>query len=66
METVVKIGGMKCGGCVNSISALLQELPDVQAVDVSLELNQATVQHGAGCDEAAIRNTIEDAGFDAL
>jgi len=66
METVVKVGGMKCGGCVKSVTGVLSELPDVQKVDVSLEQNEARVEHGAGCTLEAIKNAIEDAGFDAL
>jgi copper chaperone len=66
METVVKVGGMKCGGCVKSVTGVLSELPDVRKVEVSLEQNEARVEHGAGCSLNAIRAVIEDAGFDAL
>lgn len=66
METVVKVGGMKCGGCVKSVTGVLSDLPDVQKVEVSLEQNEARVAHGAGCTVEAIRAAIEDAGFDAL
>ena len=44
METVtLKISGMTCGGCVNSVRKVIAALNGISAVDVSLERAQATV-----------------------
>ena len=37
METEIGIGGMTCGGCVNSVKNVLQKIPGVTSVDVSLD-----------------------------
>ena len=66
METVIKVGGMSCQGCVKNITGVLQSLPGVSAVAVSLEANEARVSHNeAQVSVAALRTAIEDAGFDA-
>jgi copper chaperone len=65
-ETVIKVGGMSCQGCVSNVTGVLQALPGVSAVDVSLEAGEARVRHDpAQSDVAALRSAIEDAGFDA-
>jgi copper chaperone len=65
-ETVIKIGGMSCQGCVGNISGVLRGLSGVAAAEVSLEAGEARV----GFDPALIARgdllaAIEDAGFDA-
>ncbi|MCP5268845.1 MAG: heavy-metal-associated domain-containing protein [Zoogloeaceae bacterium] len=66
METVIKVGGMSCQGCVKNITGVLQVLPGVSAVVVSLEENEARISHDENqASVAALRAAIEDAGFDA-
>jgi copper chaperone len=63
--TVIKIEGMTCGGCVASVTRVLQALPGVGHADVSLEQKQATVEHDtalASVDQ--LRQAVEDAGFE--
>lgn len=65
-ETVIKIGGMSCQGCVGNISGVLGGLDGVVAAEVSLEAGEARV----GFDPERITRgdllaAIEDAGFDA-
>ena len=65
-ETVIKIGGMSCQGCVGNISGVLRGLAGVAVAEVSLEAGEARV----GFDPAQIArgdllSAIEDAGFDA-
>lgn len=66
MDTaIIKVQGMKCGGCVGSVTSVLRELPGVAEVDVSLEEGQARVVFdGSAVDLDAIRAAIADAGFD--
>ena len=66
METVtLKISGMTCGGCVNSVRKVIAALNGISAVDVSLERAQATVSFDpAQSKPADIKNAIRDAGFE--
>ncbi len=65
-ETIIKVGGMSCQGCVRNVTGVLQALPGVAAVDVSLEAGEARVRHdSAQSDVAVLKSAIEDAGFDA-
>ena len=65
-QTIIKVGGMSCQGCVKNVTGVLQALPGVGDVVVSLEAGEARVSHDATkTDVAALRAAIEDAGFDA-
>ncbi|NMG14676.1 heavy-metal-associated domain-containing protein [Aromatoleum bremense] len=65
-ETVIRVEGMSCGGCVRSVTAALKSLPGVTDADVSLESAQARVQYDpATVSEQQLREAVEDAGFDA-
>jgi len=68
METVtLNIKGMTCGGCVKSVTTVLQELPGVSAVNVSLEQNNATINYEPSkVKPAQFKSAIEDAGFDVI
>ncbi|KAB2928471.1 MAG: heavy-metal-associated domain-containing protein [Dechloromonas sp.] len=65
-ETVIKIGGMSCQGCVGNISGVLGSMAGVASAEVSLEQAEARVRFDpASVDRAALVAAIEDAGFDA-
>lgn len=65
-NTVIKIGGMSCQGCVKNITGVLSGLAGVASAEVSLEAAQATVAFDpATVSRAALLDAIEDAGFDA-
>jgi copper chaperone len=67
METLnLKIGGMTCEGCVASVKRVLEALPGVGAVDVSLTRAAATVQYDPNAlQRNRLKAAVEDAGFDA-
>lgn len=63
--TVVKIDGMTCGACVNSVTRVLKTVPGVREATVSLEPGEAHVSFDpARADIAKIRKAIEDAGYE--
>lgn len=65
-NTVIKIGGMSCQGCVKNISGVLSALAGVSSAEVSLEAGEAQVAFEAQTvTRAALVAAIEDAGFDA-
>ena len=64
---VIGIGGMSCQGCVKNITGVLQALPGVEQVNVSLEAEQATLVYDPGkANLPQFKAAIEDAGFDVL
>ena len=64
---VIGIGGMSCQGCVKNITGVLQALPGVEQVNVSLEAGQATLVYDPGkANLSQFKAAIEDAGFDVL
>jgi copper chaperone CopZ len=66
METVLKVQGMTCQGCVKSVTRVLQALPGVDAVEVSLERGEAALRHDPGrATVEDFRKAVEDAGFAA-
>lgn len=65
-SSIFKVGGMSCQGCVKSVTKVLLELPGVNQAEVSLERGEARVDYDAGkVTRAALRQAIEDAGFEA-
>lgn len=68
METITfNIKGMTCGGCVKSVTSVLQKVKGVSKVDVSLEQNHAIVSYDpkqAKPDQ--FKAAIEDAGYDVV
>ncbi len=67
METLVlKVTGMSCGGCVKSVTGVLEALPGVSKADVSLEKNEAVISYEAGkVSREQMVQVIDDAGFEA-
>ena len=64
--TTIKVSGMTCQGCVRSVTRVLQAVPGVDAVDVSLERGEAELRFDpARAGVPAFRKAVEDAGFEA-
>lgn len=67
VKETVKIEGMACGHCVASVKKAVESLSGVKSVTVSLEKKQAVVEFDdAATDLAAIKNAIEDQGYDVV
>jgi len=65
-NTVIKIGGMSCQGCVKNINGVLGALTGVASAEVSLVAAEAKVAFDPQVvSRAALLEAIEDAGFDA-
>jgi copper chaperone len=66
-DEVLTITGMTCGGCVNSVTRVLEALPGVQKVDVTLLPGQARVRiDETQVDIAALKKAVAEAGFTAV
>lgn len=60
----IPVTGMTCGGCVASVTRVVQRLGGVKSADVSLADGRAVVRFEADqVSVQAIRDAIEGAGF---
>ena len=65
-NTVIKVGGMSCQGCVKNITGVLTGLAGVASAEVSLDAGEASVVfESQTITRTALLDAIEDAGFDA-
>jgi copper chaperone len=66
-QIVMGIGGMSCQGCVKNVSGVLQALPGVEQVEVSLEAKQARIVYDpAKVGVPEFGAAVEAAGFDLI
>lgn len=67
METMnIAVGGMTCGGCVKSVTTILNGLPGMQKAEVDLARANATVSFDpAQLNRDAITDAIVSAGYEA-
>lgn len=63
MQTSYSVPGVSCGHCRTAITSEVSRVAGVSAIDVDLERKVVTVT-GAGLNEAAIRDAIDEAGYD--
>lgn len=68
MQTeIIKIKGMTCMGCVNSVKNVLEKIPGVNVADVSLEQKQAVIQYDAATTSPnQFKDAIKEAGFEIV
>ena len=68
METIsIPIEGMTCGGCVKSVTGVLEKIDGVKLVVVSLVKKQAAIQFDeAKTSPRIFKQAIEDAGYEVI
>jgi copper chaperone CopZ len=67
--TTYLVAGMSCEHCARAVTAELTRLPGVEAVEVALsdtEPAQVTVSSAAPLDEQAVREAVDEAGYDLV
>jgi copper chaperone len=66
MQTVsLGVSGMTCGGCVRSVTGVLQGLEGVVKAEVSLEKQRAQVDYDPGkINVEQLKHAIEEAGYE--
>ncbi len=63
-EVVIRVGGMMCATCVETIAAALRALPGVISVSVNLGNEQAYITYNPSLSSVAdMKQAIEDAGY---
>ena len=66
-EVVIRVGGMMCATCVQTIEAALRALPGVVTANVNLGNEQAYVTYNPSLSSVAdMKKAIEDAGYQYL
>lgn len=64
---VVGIAGMSCQGCVKNLTAVLQALPGVAEVKVSLDEAQAEIAYDPDqVKPPQFKDAIEESGFEVV
>ena len=58
----LKVKGMTCGHCAQTVSKAVEAVPAVQRAVVDLSAGEVAVEGAA--DEQAVRQAIEDAGYE--
>ncbi|WP_431854179.1 heavy-metal-associated domain-containing protein [Azospirillum sp.] len=58
----LKVKGMTCGHCAQTVTKAVEALPAVERAVVDLSAGEVAVEGAAG--EAAVRQAIEDAGYE--
>ena len=66
MQATLKVPRIHCGGCVNTVTRALQNLPGVQKVEASDVSKQVTIEFDpAKVNETTIRSTLAGVGYPA-
>jgi len=63
MQTAYSVPGISCGHCRAAITTEVTKVAGVSAVDVDLDAKTVTV-NGVGFNDAAVRDAIDEAGYD--
>jgi len=65
MKTVLKVTGMSCDHCVQSVTKALQNVSGVRSVSVSLEQGRAEVEHSEDLSIQSLVDAVAKAGYSA-
>ena len=64
MQTLTySVPGISCGHCRVAITGEVAQVDGVKTVEVNLESKVVTIT-GTGVDDAAVRDAIDEAGYD--
>jgi copper ion binding protein len=63
-EQVYIVVGMSCGHCEAAVTEEVGRVAGVSAIDVDLDAKRVVV-HGEGVSDAAVREAIAEAGYEA-
>ena len=63
-KLLVNVNGMTCNHCKANVEKALQELSFVENAEVNLEDKNAEVTYFGACDEKAIEEAINEAGYE--
>jgi copper chaperone CopZ len=64
-DVVLRVEGMKCDGCVASVTEALERVHGVESAEVSLTEARARVTVGEGVTEDDLVQAVTSAGYEA-
>lgn len=64
MKKVIKIDGMGCQHCVNSVKKTLEELSGIEVLEV--KIGEATIEVAEDYDMDAIAEALDEAGYEVV
>lgn len=64
LKTTLRVSGMTCAACTNTVQSALSRIQDVQSVTVSLLTEEAVVVHSPTVLVSQLLEAIDDTGFD--
>ena len=62
--TTITVDGMTCGHCVNAVQTEVGKLDGVTDVSVDLASGQVTIVANEAPDAGALREAVEEAGYE--
>lgn len=62
-ELTLRVSGMQCEGCAESVREALRDVDGVASVEVSLDRGEARVEATDRTAEEALATAVEDAGY---
>lgn len=66
-EVIISVEGMSCGHCKSAVEGALAKLDGVASAEVNLTAKNVAVSYDrTKVDEAALKNEIEEAGYDVV
>jgi copper chaperone len=61
------VKGMTCMGCAKSVKSVLEVIPGVSSVDITLDAGRVILSYdGAQAGAGQFRSAIEEAGFEVV
>ncbi len=64
---IIKVDGMTCGHCVETVTGAVQKLGGVQSVNVNLDKKEVAVQFDDAITPlSSISSSIEEVGFEVI
>ena len=59
MKTIIKVSDMSCGHCVKAVTNIISDINGVEAVEVSLENENATIEYSDLDIQKVVDNLIQ-------
>jgi copper chaperone len=66
VTTRYAVQGMTCGHCVSAVTSEVGRIAGVTGVEVDLATGSVTVTSEAALDPAAVREAVDEAGYDVI
>ncbi|MFJ6928905.1 heavy-metal-associated domain-containing protein [Streptomyces nigra] len=66
VTAVYKVSGMSCGHCEGAVSGEISGLPGVSSVKAVASTGEVTVVSAAPLEEGAVREAVDEAGFELV